>query len=64
MLCLVHRMCTVKSHGLIEEGMLRVPVPMLGEARSCLSSVRGYVVPSRNPCTLGFPKVTLGELEA
>lgn len=63
-LCLEYRTCTVNSHGMIEEGMLRVPVQMLGEARSCLSGVRGHVVSSRYLCPLGFPHVTSSDLEA
>ena len=64
MLCVAHRTCTVNSHGMTEEGMLRVPVEMLGEARPFLSGVRACVVPSRNLHTLGFPEVLLSELEA
>lgn len=57
-------MCTVNSHGMIEERILGVPVQVLGEARPCLSGVRGHVVSSRYLCPLGFPRVTSSDLEA
>ena len=55
-------MCTIDSHRMTEEGMLKFLIQMLGETRPYLSGMRDRVGPSRNLCTLGFPKVTWSEL--
>lgn len=63
-LCLAHSMCTIDSHRMTEEGMLKFLIQMLGETRPYLSGMRDHIGPSRNLCTLGFPKVTWSELKA
>lgn len=59
-----HIVCTIDSQRMMEEGVLKVLIQMLGEARPYLSGMRGHVGPNRNLHTLGFLKVTLSELEA